>query len=158
MSLDPASFRSVLGRFATGVTVVTTRDAGGGDHGMTVNAFCSLSLEPPLVLICVEQCSKLHPVLLEMPEFVVNVLSLGQEALSRRFSEHVENRFEGVGFTRGLTGGAVLTDVLAHVECRRIDRYDSGDHTIFVGEVIAAAAHPERPLLYYRGGYAQLER
>ena len=158
MSLDPINFRSVLGRFATGVTIVTTRDADGCDHGMTVNAFCSLSLEPPLVLICIEQEATLLPVLCETPQFVVNVLSQEQEPLSRRFAEHMGNRFEGVGFTRGITGGAVLNDVLAYVECRRTNQYASGDHTIFIGEVIAAAAHPEHPLLYYRGGYAQMER
>jgi flavin reductase (DIM6/NTAB) family NADH-FMN oxidoreductase RutF len=82
MSFDPASFRSVLGRFATGVTIVTTRDAAGADHGMTVNAFASVSLEPPLVLICVELQCALLPVLIETPHFVVNILSAGQEALS----------------------------------------------------------------------------
>jgi flavin reductase (DIM6/NTAB) family NADH-FMN oxidoreductase RutF len=158
MSFDPASFRSVLGRFATGVTVITTRDSAGFDHGMTVSAFASLSLEPPLVLICIERSCALHPFLMDTKDFVVNILSVGQESLSRRFAEKIENRFDGVGFSRGITGCAVLNDVLASLECRRTDHYVAGDHTIFTGEVIAAMARAERPLLYYRGGYAQLER
>ncbi len=158
MSFDPASFRSVLGRFASGVTVVTAHDDSDVDHGMTVTAFSSLSLEPPLVLICVEQRCKMHQVLLSTSQFAVNILALGQEPLARRFSERCEERFQGVGYSRGITGAALLNDTLAYVECNTYDRLPGGDHTIFVGEVIAAAARPERPLLYYRGGYAQMER
>jgi flavin reductase (DIM6/NTAB) family NADH-FMN oxidoreductase RutF len=158
MSFDPASFRSVLGRFASGVTIVTARDEAGVDYGMTVSAFSSLSLEPPLVLICVEQRCKMHHVLMSTSQFAVNILALGQEPLARRFSERCEDRFQGVGYARGITGVALLNDTLAYVECNLHDRCPGGDHTIFIGEVIAATARPERPLLYYRGGYAQLER
>jgi flavin reductase (DIM6/NTAB) family NADH-FMN oxidoreductase RutF len=159
VTLDPDSFRSVLGRFASGVTVVTVRDAEGRDHGMTVSAFTSLSLTPPLVLICVDRAASMHDVIADASHFAVNILSANQEAVSRRFSgieEHL--RFDGIGYTRGQTGAPLLDDVLAHVECRRVDQHPAGDHTIFIGEVEAAMAHPERPLLYYRGGYAQLER
>jgi flavin reductase (DIM6/NTAB) family NADH-FMN oxidoreductase RutF len=159
MTLDPDSFRSVLGRFASGVTVVTARDREGRDHGMTVSAFSSLSLAPPLILICIEHGASMHGVLAETAHFAVNMLSVGQEALSRRFSSpDAHLRFDGVGYTRGQTGTALLDDVLAYLECRLVDRHASGDHTIFIGEVEAALARPERPLLYYRGGYAQLER
>ncbi len=158
MSFDPASFRSVLGRFASGVTVVTARDSSDADCGMTVSAFSSLSLEPPLVLVCVEQRCKMHHVLMSTSQFAVNILALGQEAIARRFAERCEDRFQGIGYSRGITGAALLNDTLAYVECNLVDRYPGGDHTIFVGEVIAAAVRPERPLLYYRGGYAQLER
>jgi flavin reductase (DIM6/NTAB) family NADH-FMN oxidoreductase RutF len=159
MSVDPDTFRSVLGRFATGVTIVTTRDAHGRDHGMTVSAFCSLSLTPPLILVCVDHAASVYSVLADAPYFAVNILASEQEALSRRFSVSGDpNRFEGVGFTRGRTGAALLDDVLGFLECRRASAHEGGDHTIFVGEVEAAFARSLTPLLYYRGGYAQLER
>jgi flavin reductase (DIM6/NTAB) family NADH-FMN oxidoreductase RutF len=156
--IDPDLFRAVLGRFASGVTVVTTRDASGRDHGLTVSAFASLSLEPPLVLVCIDQSSSVHPVLRDASHFVVNVLASTQEALSRRFSGRDLDRFDGVGYSRGTTGPAVLEEVLAYLECRVAHRLDQGDHTIFVGEVESADTSTGRPLLYYRGGYATLER
>ncbi len=156
--LDPALFRSVLGRFASGVTVVTARDKERNDHGMTVSAFCSLSLDPLLVLICVEHNTVLHGVLSEATQFAVNILSAGQESISRRFSEQMDDRFEGIGYARGITGCAIFGGILGHLECEIEARHPGGDHTIIVGRVIAAAAHKGSPLLYYRGGYAQLER
>lgn len=156
--IDSATFRSVLGRFASGVTVMTTRDATGRDHGMTVTAFCSVSLEPPLVLCCVEHVAVMHDVIATAPRFAVNILSESQESLSRRFAEQMDDRFDGIGYTRGITGAALLEGILAYLECEVAARYEGGDHTIVLGRVIAAAAHDERPLLYYRGGYAQMER
>lgn len=159
MMIDPDTFRSVLGRFASGVTVVTARDRNDRDHGMTVSAFCSVSLVPTLVLVCVEHSASSHDVLLEVPHFAINVLATHQEPISRRFAGTDETtRFDGVGYTRGLTGAALIDDALAHIECRRFSHYDAGDHTVFIGEVEAAAAHGGSPLLYYRGGYTQLER
>lgn len=157
-TIDPALFRSVLGRFASGVTVVTARDSARTDHGMTVSAFCSLSLDPLLVLICVEHNTVLHGVLADASQFAVNMLASGQESISRRFSEQIDDRFEGIGYTRGITGCAILGGVLGYLECDIDARFPGGDHTIIVGKVIAAAAHKGSPLLYYRGGYAQLER
>ena len=157
--LDPDTFRAVLGRFASGVTVVTTADEQGHDHGMTVSAFCSVSLDPPLVLVCIDQAASMHDMLQPERPFAVNVLSAGQEALSRRFaSGDPPNRFDGLGYHRGLTGVPLLEDVLAWLEARVEARLPQGDHTIVVGRVETAAARQERPLLYYRGGYAQLER
>lgn len=159
MTLDPDTFRSVLGRFATGVTIVTVRDEAGRDHGMTVNAFSSVSLVPPLVLVCIDQTASTHDPLLGASHFAVNILAADQEPISRRFSNIDEQkRFDGIGYARGVTGAALLDEVLAHVECRRVAQHGAGDHTIVIGEVQAAIAHPKRPLLYYRGGYAQLER
>lgn len=158
MSVDPDEFRSVLGRFASGVAVLTARSSGGLDHGMTVSAFCSLSLVPPLVLACIDRSADMHDVLRDATHFGISILEEGQEALSRRFAELPSNRFDGVGYSRGETGAILLDDALAHLECRRIDRHDAGDHTIYIGEVERAEAMPGRPLLYYRGGYAQLER
>ena len=159
MTIDPDTFRSVLGRFASGVTVVTARDSDDRDHGMTVSAFCSASLVPPLVLICVDHAASSHDVLLEATHFAVNVLAAHQEPLSRRFAGLDEQmRFDGIGYSRGTTGAALLDDALAHIECRRTAHHDAGDHTVVIGEVESAVAHTDRPLLYYRGGYTQLER
>ena len=159
MTIDPDTFRSVLGRFASGITVLTARDDHGNDFGMTVSAFCSLSLVPPLVLVCVDQVASMHDMLLRSSHFAVNILAAHQESISRRFSGPDEHkRFDGVGYSRGKSGAALLDDALAHIECRRRDHHAGGDHTIVVGEVEAATPYDDRPLLYYRGGYAQLER
>ena len=157
--LDADAFRSVLGRFATGVTVVTTCDASGVDHGMTVSAFCSLSLDPPLVLFCVDRSAAMHGVLQNAGHFAVNILASHQEALSRRFSDFDDHRrFDGIGYSRSQAGDPLLEDVLAWMECELVRRDDGGDHGIYIGNVVRAEVRETRPLLYYRGGYAQLER
>lgn len=156
--IDHDLFRAVLGRFATGITVVTAADADDTPHGMTVSAFASLSLEPPLVLACIANDATMAPLLTKCPTFAVNVLNEHQEALSRRFSGPLDNRFLGVGYRAGELGNPILDDVLAWLECRIISRHESGDHTILVGQVEQAGVRDGRPLLYYRGGYAQLER
>ena len=160
MPLDPDSFRSVLGRFATGVTIVTATDEDGTDHGMTVSAFCAVSLEPPLVLVCIDHAASMYDVLRVGSRYAVNILAISQEALSRRFAdrEQLHRRFEGIGYGRGASGAPLLDDALAHIECRVTAVHPAGDHTIFVAEVESATAFAARPLLYYRGGYAQLER
>jgi flavin reductase (DIM6/NTAB) family NADH-FMN oxidoreductase RutF len=124
---------------------------------MTVSAFCSLSLDPPLVLICIEHSASVHEALTSAPGFVVNILSARQEQIARRFSIVDIERFEGVGFTRSSSGYAILDDILGLIECRRFALHDGGDHTIIVGEVEATRIENGTPLLYYRGGYAQLE-
>ena len=158
MMVDQHSFRAVLGRFSSGVTVVTTRDKRKRDQGMTVSAFCSVSLEPPLVLVCIEHTASLYNALTSATHFTVNILSEGQEAIARRFAERDTNRFDGIGYTRGQNGMAVLDDVLGYVECEVVARHEAGDHDIIIGSVEAAVADEGKPLLYYRGGYAQLER
>ena len=157
-TVDPDLFRSVLGRFASGITIVTARDGDGRDHGMTVSAFCSVSLEPPLVLVCIGHDATMHPLVGSLEHFAINILGSEQEALSRRFASKDIQRFEGIGFTRGESGVALLDGVLGWLECRTEMRHDAGDHTVLVGRVEAALAGDGRPLLYYRGGYAQLER
>ena len=160
MSVSPVSpdeFRAVLGRFPSGVTVVTTKAADGSDQGMTVSAFSSVSLEPPLVLICIEKTASVYDALTTSKGFVVNVLSAKQEQVARRFAIVDIDRFEGVGFTRSSRGYAILEDVLAVIECDRISMFEAGDHTVIIGQVEATRAETGTPLLYYRGGYAQLE-
>ena len=159
--IDADTFRSVLGRFACGITIVTARDENGRDHGMTVSAFCSLSLEPPLVLLCVDQGASMYDLLRDHPSFGISILSSAQEAYSRRFADRKterSERFDGIAYTRGTNGVVLLDGALAHLECRVIDHHDTGDHTILVAEVDRAEALDGRPLLYFRGGYAQLER
>ena len=158
MSVSPDEFRAVLGRFPSGVTVVTTKAADGTDQGMTVSAFSSLSLDPPLVLICIEKSASVHDTLTTASGFIVNVLSARQEQIARRFAIVDIDRFEGVGFARSAQGYAILDDVLAVIECDRVSLCEGGDHTIIVGEVETTRAESGTPLLYYRGGYAQLER
>ena len=148
----------MLGRFPSGVTVVTTKAADGSDQGMTVSAFCSVSLDPALVLICIEKTASVHQALTRAPGFVVNILSAKQEQIARRFSIVDIDRFEGVGFSRSQNGTVVLDDVLGVIECKRSALHDAGDHTVIVGEVEAGWAENGAPLLYYRGGYAELER
>ncbi|GAC1514848.1 MAG: flavin reductase family protein [Gemmatimonadaceae bacterium] len=159
MSFDPDSFRAVLGRFASGVTVVTTRDRSGADLGMTVSAFSSVSLRPPLVMVCVDRAASMHDAIVGSDHFGVSVLGTEQEGLARRFAHtDASDRFEGLGYERGQTGVALFAGTAAQIECRRVATHDAGDHTIVVGEVVTAQAMEARPLLYYRGGYALLER
>jgi flavin reductase (DIM6/NTAB) family NADH-FMN oxidoreductase RutF len=156
--IDSDLFRAVLGRFASGITVITASDEAATPHGMTVSAFSSLSLAPPLILVCVANDATMAPLLARASSFAVNMLSDGQEALSRRFAGKLDDRFAGVGYRLGEQGNPVLDDVLAWLECRIVARHPAGDHVIVVGQVDDAGVLDGRPLLYYRGGYAQLER
>lgn len=156
--VDPSTFRATLGRFASGITVVTARDAEGRDVGMTVSAFSSLSLTPPLILVCIDHAASVGPVLQHCETFAVNILGEDQEPISRRFAEKDVDRFQGVGVTRGLHGIALLDGAIAHLECRVQSRYREGDHTILIGAVEEAAVHEGHPLLYFRGGYRRLDR
>ena len=158
MTISEDEFRNVLGRFASGVTVVTAVAADGKDQGMTVSSFASVSLVPPLVLICIERTASAHEALTTTDEFVVNILSADQEQVARRFAIEGIDRFEGVAYGRARSGIPVLENVIGVIECRRTTLYSGGDHTIIVGEVEAARAENGKPLLYYRGGYSQLER
>ena len=150
--VDAPLFRQLLGRFATGVTVLTTR----GPVGMTASSVASVSLDPPLVLVSVERQHEMHGALESEPYFVLNVLAADQETLSRRFAGDEPNRFSGVGFHLNKQGIAVLDGVLAHIECEKQTAIPAGDHTVFIGLVIGGSVTDRRPLLYYRGGYAGL--
>jgi len=140
------------------VAIVTCQDSDG-PAGLTTNAVTSLSLDPPLVLVCFDNASRTLPIVREAGRFAVNILAAEQEALSRRFAAaDSTRRFDGIGYRRAESGVILLDDALAHLECRMFANHPAGDHTIFVGEVERATARSARPLLYYRGGYAQLER
>lgn len=155
--VDDARFRELLGHFATGVTVVTAIAPGGHPVGMTVNSIASVSLHPPLVLMCIDREAEAHEIILSAREFVVNVLADGQEALSRRFADKHDDRFGGIGYHTSPRGLIVLDGVLAHLECRHYADYPGGDHTIILGEVAGGGTNSGRPLLFYRGGYTELE-
>lgn len=157
MPIDPTAFRMILGHYATGVAVVTTREPGdGGPRGLTVNAFASVSLDPPLVLVCVDLGSETHDPIGANGRFAVNVLAEGGAALADRFAGRGgTEKFEGVSWREEATGSPVLDEALAWVDCTLWARYPGGDHTIFVGEVVAGGVREGEPLLYYRGGYGR---
>lgn len=155
--LDPAAFRRALGHFPSGITVVTVRDRAGTDQGMTVSAFCSASLTPPLVLVCIGHDATIAGAVAGAEGFGVSVLAERQVALSRKFAGAETNRFEGVAVTRGLLGVALLDGAAAQLECRIIARHEAGDHTIVVGEVVHAREKDGDPLVYHRGKYRQFE-
>ena len=157
MPVDPGDFREGLSRFASGVTVVTTRDGDGSAHGLTVSAFCSLSLEPPLILICIEKGIRSHDALSASSHFVVNVLNADQMDISNRFASQVDDRFDGIATRPGIDGIPVIEDAVATIECSRYAALDGGDHTIFVGLVEAISVSDASPLLYFRSNYRSLE-
>lgn len=156
--VEPPLFRQLLGRFATGVTVLTTRTPAGEAIGMTASSVASVSLNPPLVLVSVDRGHDMHGALDTASHFVLNVLGADQEAVSRRFAADEADRFRGVSFRENERGIAVLDGVVAHIECEKQALVPGGDHTVFFGLVVGGAATDRRPLLYYRGGYAGLSR
>jgi len=150
-------FRQLLGRFATGVTVLTSR-FNGQPLGMTANSLASVSLDPPLVLVSVEKQHDMHTAMEQGNHYIFNILSSEQEALSRRFATSEPDRFRGVSYRENDRGIAILDGVVAHIECEKVTSVPGGDHTIFIGLVVGGDATDRRPLLYYRGGYAGLSR
>ena len=157
MTVDAEAFRDALARWASGVTIVTSSH-GESIHGMTVSAFTSVSLDPPLVLVCAARSSDTHGLIARSGNFGVNVLREGQEALSNKFAvkkdEHL--RFEGVPWSRGTTGAPLLDDALLALDCSVESTHDAGDHVIYVGRVEAVRHGEGEPLLYYRGSYRGL--
>ena len=156
--VEPPQFRQLLGRFATGVTVITSRSPDGEPIGMTANSLASVSLDPPLVLVSVEKQHDMHTAMEKGKHFVFNILSDEQEALSRRFAGAEPNRFLGVSYHENDRGIAMIDSTVAHIECEKHASVPAGDHTIFIGLVVGGDATDKRPLLYYRGGYAGLSR
>jgi len=154
--VDAALFRRLLGSFATGVAVVTARDAAGRPAGMTASAIASVSLVPPLLLVCVWQESDFHDVLAAADHFGLSVLADSQEAVSRRFASEVPDRFDGVPWSAHASGVPLLEGAAAHIVCARRGDLPAGDHTIFVGEVLTGAAFDRGPLLHFRGAYRRL--
>jgi flavin-dependent trigonelline monooxygenase, reductase component len=156
MGVSKEEFRTALGRFASGVTVVTAKGAQGELLGITVSAFASVSLEPPLVLVCIDKRASLHGHMSEGAHFAVNILEEDQELMSRRFASKDEERFNGTAYRESADGTPLIEGALATLECRVVHAYPGGDHTIIVGEVESTSVGDGRPLAYFRGGYVQL--
>jgi flavin reductase (DIM6/NTAB) family NADH-FMN oxidoreductase RutF len=155
--ISPDEFRRVLSHFASGVTVITICDGDGRPTGLTASAFTSVSLEPPLILVCVDHKAQSYPALMAGKRFAVNILNLEQEAVSRRFATtKIDNKFEGVPFTLSPLGLPLLDNALAQLECETVNVHVAGDHTIFVGRVERSTANSGLPLVYYRGKYDRL--
>lgn len=157
MSVSKEQFRRWLGSFAAGVTVVTTRSDQGRPYGLTATAFTSVSLEPPLVLVCVDKKSESYPHFLTSRVFAVNFLAANQESYARHFAVSGGDKFQSIAWTEGPSGAPLLEERLGFVDCRVEQVVDAGDHTILIGRVLAGdAADEKRPLLYFRGGYYQI--
>ena len=147
--------RKIMGHFATGVTVVSTR-RGDEFYWMTANAVASLSLHPPLVLVAVDHRALMHEHLLESRFFAINILSEEQEALSRRFAMRGPKEWSDVKLTTAVTGAPIIEGAIAYVDCKLAEVLPGGDHHIFTGEIVAGDVREGRPLLYYQGNYARL--
>jgi flavin reductase (DIM6/NTAB) family NADH-FMN oxidoreductase RutF len=160
MAIDPEALRTVMRHWTTGVTVLAARD-GAHQHGMTVNAFTSVALEPPLVLACIERAVRTHALVERSRAFAISFLKAGQEGLSDRFAgrdtEH-QNRFEDVPTYTAITGAPILADNLGYLDCVVVNAYPAGTHTIFIAEVVAARAPADgEPLVYFDRGYRRLQ-
>ena len=159
--LDSTFFRHVMRKFATGVTVLTVRD-GDSLHGMTANAFASVSLSPTLILVCIEKGNTTHAFVSRSGNFAMNILSASQELLARRFAKQIvvsTDPFADIAYHSGATGAPIFDDCIAYVDCHVIAAHEAGDHTIFVGHVEAAgfgSAHEDAPLLWFNGTYAMI--
>lgn len=154
--LSSEEFRAVIGHFASGVTVITTVD-GGVRHGTTASAVSSLSLEPPMLLICMNHTSSTGQAITSAGAFAVNVLAEHQAALARRFATKGDDKFTGAAVLAGRFGQPLLEEALAHLECRVIDRVTAGTHVVFLAEVETASAHSGSPLTYFRGQFGRLD-
>jgi flavin reductase (DIM6/NTAB) family NADH-FMN oxidoreductase RutF len=159
--LGADDFRRVMGHFATGVTIITAWDAERRPTGLTASSFTSVSLHPPLILVCVSQKALSYPAIKSAGRFAVNILSMGQEAVSRRFATTAagDEKFAGLDYRSGPLGLPILTEALAELECRVVSAYPGGDHTIFVAQVESADCRGDvgkEPLLYFRGKYSRL--
>lgn len=153
---DSTEFRRVMGMFATGVTVVTTLTQEGRPHGLTANAFMSVSLDPPLVLVSIDKKTETHAHLRAAGRFCVNVLRETHKELSDKFASKSPDKFEGVAYRTEATGSPVLEDALAWIDCEVAQAYEGGDHTLFLGKVVALGRSEGSPLLFFAGKYHRL--
>jgi flavin reductase (DIM6/NTAB) family NADH-FMN oxidoreductase RutF len=155
-------FRHALGRFASGVTVLTVRGEHGQPHGMTASAFCSVSLEPPLVLVCVDHQARTHTLMKKTEWFGINVLRDDQREFSEYFarrerdSEQAGAERIGVRYKQTSNGTPMLERSLVEIECRLVAAHEAGDHTVYVGEAEELHYHEGEPLIYFRGAYRAL--
>ncbi len=152
MAVDDARFKLAMSNFASGVTVVTTEHESKR-YGLTVASFASLSLHPPLVLVCIEKSVKSHGALVASKKFGVNILGADQTEISTRFASRSDDKFSGIATGRGELGVPLIEGALCTIECRLRDQLPGGDHSIFVGEVVDVQVREGAPLVYFRSGY-----
>jgi flavin reductase (DIM6/NTAB) family NADH-FMN oxidoreductase RutF len=157
MAISKDEFRAALSRFPSGVTVVTTKDKDGRLHGITVSAFCSVSLEPPLILVCIDKTTGSHPAFDFGGTFVVNVLREDQAHLSNHFASLIADKFDRIEYRKTSNGVPILVDALVNLECRLVSTHEGGDHSIFVGEIQNIIVKDGKPLLYFQGNYRSLK-
>jgi flavin reductase (DIM6/NTAB) family NADH-FMN oxidoreductase RutF len=155
MPVDDAQFKLALSHFASGVTIVTT-EHDGKPYGMTVASFASLSLHPPLVLVCIEKNVKTHDAIAAAGKFGVSILTDTQVDISSRFASRRDDKFDGVAVARGELGVPLIANALTTLECSLRESLPGGDHTIFVGEVADVQTREGVPLLYFRSGYREM--
>ncbi|MBS7838421.1 p-hydroxyphenylacetate 3-hydroxylase reductase component [Wohlfahrtiimonas chitiniclastica] len=151
---DSRAFRRALGNFATGVTVITAQDAEGNKAGMTANSFTSVSLDPALVLWCIDKNAKSYDIFQHATHFAINILAADQIDLSNNFARHREDKFEGIAHHEGLGKVLLLDDAAAHFECELFKTVDAGDHYILIGKVLSFNDDGRAPLLYHQGTYS----
>lgn len=158
MTAGTEEFKRALAHLVGGVVIVTTRDAAGEPRGMTATAVCSVSLDPPLVMACMNQASNTHAALEESGVFALNILPEAARDLAQRFASSSSEKFEGVLVGTGDTGAPLLSVALAHCDCEVERSVVAGDHTIFIGRVVSAGARPAEhgPLVYFRGRYGSV--
>ncbi len=148
--IDGALFRQTMSRYASGVTVVSALDEQGKPWGLTANAVSSVSLHPPLVLLCIDKKANTYEVVTKAHHFAINMLNRRQDELALLFATRGADKFAGIPYQQGVTGAPLLPEVsIAVIECRMYAQYDGGDHTIVVGEVVAASVSEGQPLLFY---------
>ncbi|HYK01177.1 MAG TPA: flavin reductase family protein [Thermoanaerobaculia bacterium] len=155
MPIDEARFKLAMSHFATGVTIVTTEHEGT-PYGMTVSAFASLSLHPPLVLVCIENSVRTHDAIAAAGAFGVSILAHAQQDVSGRFASKRDDKFEGVSVRRGELNVPLIDGATCTLECRVHAQLPGGDHTVFIGEVVASETTEDAPLVYYRSVYREL--
>ena len=155
MPIDDGKFKLAMSHFASGVTVVTTQHEGK-PYGMTVASFASLSLHPPLILVCIEKNVRSHDVIAAAGRFAVNILSSEQADISGRFASKSENKFDGLKTNVGRDGVPLIPGAVCTIECRVEQQVPGGDHSIFIGEVLEIETGEGAPLVYYRSGYRQI--
>jgi flavin reductase (DIM6/NTAB) family NADH-FMN oxidoreductase RutF len=155
--MDVNHFRRACAQFCTGIAIASAVDSHGQPHGMTINSFTSVSIDPPLVLICVDRTSNLLPIFEEYGRYGLSFLGAGHREISSRFAQRGQDRFEGVRWLAGSTGVPLIPGALAHLECRITKRVAAGDHAILIAEAVSADIHTGSPLLYFESGYRKLE-
>ncbi|MDE3197881.1 MAG: flavin reductase family protein [Acidobacteriota bacterium] len=155
-SVPSGLFRRACGKFATGITVITTLDEKGHPHGMTANSFTSLSLAPPLILVAIDYRNAILGHFTTNPYFAVNILSADQRALSERFSSVAVKRFDGIAWRPSANGVPLLEGAVGYLECARERTLETGDHVALVGEVESALVSEGAPLIYFDSAYREL--